>query len=63
MNKPDLASNNILWLICHKTKPNPTILPQAECDTRSIFKWNTTGLDSGFSFSGGCLGFMAYQPW
>ena len=22
MNKPDLALNNLQWLICHKTKPN-----------------------------------------
>ena len=29
MNKPDLALN-LQWLICHKTKLNPTILPLAE---------------------------------
>ena len=22
MNKPDLALNNLQWLICHKTKPS-----------------------------------------
>ena len=22
MNKPDLALNNLQWLICHKTNPN-----------------------------------------
>ena len=22
VNKPDLALNNLQWLICHKTKPN-----------------------------------------
>ena len=26
MYKPDLALNNLQWLICHKTKPNQTIL-------------------------------------
>ena len=26
MNKPDLALNNLQWLICHKTKPNQTKL-------------------------------------
>ena len=25
MNKPDLALNNLQWLICHKTKPNQII--------------------------------------
>ena len=24
MNKPDLALNNLQWLICNKTKPNQT---------------------------------------
>ena len=24
MNKPDLALNNLQWLICHKTKSNQT---------------------------------------
>ena len=24
MNKPDLALNNLQWLICHKTKLNQT---------------------------------------
>ena len=24
MYKEDLALNNLQWLICHKTKPNPT---------------------------------------
>ena len=23
MYKPDFALNNLQWLICHKTKPNP----------------------------------------
>ena len=23
MNKPDLALNNLQWLICHEAKPNP----------------------------------------
>ena len=25
MYKPDLALDNLQWLICHKTKPNQTI--------------------------------------
>ena len=24
MNKPDLALNNLQWLVCHKTKQNQT---------------------------------------
>ena len=28
MNKPDLAFNNLQWLICHKTKPTQTKLNQ-----------------------------------
>ena len=26
MRKDDLVLNNLQWLICHKTKPNPTYL-------------------------------------
>ena len=29
MYKLDLALNNLQWLICHKTKPNQTLIPQA----------------------------------
>ena len=25
MNKPNLALNNLQWLICHKNKPNPNL--------------------------------------
>ena len=53
--KMDLVSNNLQWLICHKTKPNK-FMSQAECDIRLIFKWSTTGLNPKFSFSyTGCL--------
>ena len=24
MNKEDLALNNLQWLVCHETQPNPT---------------------------------------
>ena len=51
MNKPDLALNNRLWLLCPKTKPNQTnISTLAGCNTGSVFKQNLTGLNSEFSF-------------
>ena len=31
MNKPDLALNNLQWLICCKTKPNQTKPIQVCC--------------------------------
>ena len=36
MYKPDLALNNLQWLICHKIKPNqnlPISLLQVGCDS------------------------------
>ena len=56
--KPDLALNNLKWLICQKTQPTQTkyILftkPSARegSDTRSIFKRSLTAFNSEFSFS------------
>ena len=31
MNKLELASNNLQWLICHKTKPNPAVHNMCSC--------------------------------
>ena len=34
MNKPDLVSNNLQWLICHKTQPNQIIYIYDVCIKR-----------------------------
>ena len=36
MYKEDLALNNLQWFICHKTKPNPTILFNQKSDFHMI---------------------------
>ena len=55
MYKKDLALNDLQWLICHKKNNQPTKQPinplLTECDTRSFFKWRTTGRNSEFYFS------------
>ena len=33
MYKPDLALNNLQWLICHKTKPTNLLFMFHECFT------------------------------
>ena len=43
MNKPGLALNNPQWLICHKSKPNQTLLlPAVEELTKIFCLGNTT---------------------
>ena len=41
----------IRWEIDFWEKKKPALISRAECDTRSILKWDATGLNSAFFFS------------
>ena len=51
MYKEDLALNNLQWLICHKTKPNPidVIVSEFEIQSHYHVQYWTNGRGKGMN--------------